>query len=234
MENIAEALKMAFGVLIALLLISLLVYAFNIISSTENTRTDKEVVQEVIDFNKKFLAFEKSSMYGTDVISVISLAISTNETYNAEYSLVDDGKFYEERDGTINIIFKINKDVTAWKTYYDRTPKLMENPATGKMEYNRDWRLIEESALGHRNPEPTTILNGNRTYDLSNVSSFNLIKRIAIDGNSEVRTEIKGMKKTEIDESGFNDFKTRIFECTDVQTRPTGRVYSMTFIEKDV
>lgn len=234
MENIAEALKMAFGVIIALLLISLLIYAFSIVSDIENTKTDEKVIEEITEFNKRFMAFQKSSMYGTDVISVISLAISTNETYNAAYSAIDDGKYYAERDGTINIIFRIKKDVTAWKTYYDRTPKLIENPETGRMEYNRDWRLIEESVLGHRNPEPTTILPGNRTYDLSNDTSFNLIKRIAINGNSEVRTEIKGMKKTEIDESGFNDFKTRIFECTDVQSRPTGRVYSMTFVEKDV
>ena len=41
MENSADALQLAFGVVIAVLLLSLLVYVFNNISSLENTKRDQ-------------------------------------------------------------------------------------------------------------------------------------------------------------------------------------------------
>ena len=84
MENSADALQLAFGVIIAVLLLSLLVYVFNNISSFENTKRDQEVVQQTSEFNKKFLAFDKTSMYATDVISVLGLAISNNKIQNQE------------------------------------------------------------------------------------------------------------------------------------------------------
>ena len=54
MENSADALQLAFGVVIAVLLLSLLVYVFNNISSLENTKRDQEVAQQTSEFNKKF------------------------------------------------------------------------------------------------------------------------------------------------------------------------------------
>lgn len=222
MENIAEALKMAFGVIIALLLVSLLIYSFNMINQTENTKTDLKVQEEVIEFNKKFIAFQKTSMYGTDLISILSLAITTNETYNVEYSSDEnDGKYYEERDGTINIKFKLKSDVKAITTYWTREPIIVDG------KYHREWREDKPATRD-------TILNANMEYNLQNGLSLDKIKKIAVEGNSNIIVETKGMKKKEMDTSGFNDFKTRIFECTDVKSRPTGRIYSMTFVEKDV
>ena len=79
MENASNALMMAGGILLALLILSLLVFTFNIINRSENAKTDQKMIQEAQEFNKKFLAFEKSSMYGTDVISILGLAIRSEE-----------------------------------------------------------------------------------------------------------------------------------------------------------
>ena len=54
MENASNALMMAGGILLALLILSLLVFTFNIINRSENAKTDQKMIQEAQEFNKKF------------------------------------------------------------------------------------------------------------------------------------------------------------------------------------
>ena len=97
MENSADALQLAFGVIIAVLLLSLLVYVFNNISSFENTKRDQAVSQQTAEFNKKFLAFDKTSMYATDVISVLGLAISNNKIQNQAITANSNRRRYKSK-----------------------------------------------------------------------------------------------------------------------------------------
>ena len=45
-------------------------------------------MQETTEFNKKFEAFNRSTMYGTDIISVIGMAISNNMIYNQQKYII--------------------------------------------------------------------------------------------------------------------------------------------------
>lgn len=113
MENSADALQLAFGVIIAVLLLSLLVYVFNNISSFENTKRDQTVSQQTAEFNKKFLAFDKTSMYATDVISVLGLAISNNKIQNQAITANPLGNYEETLAYSINIEIVIAEDIKA-------------------------------------------------------------------------------------------------------------------------
>ena len=82
MENAANAIKIAGELLIGLLLISLFVFVFNQMENAETARDNDELLQQTIEFNKKFESFNKTYMYGTDLISVLALAYAKNQTAN--------------------------------------------------------------------------------------------------------------------------------------------------------
>lgn len=225
MENAASALQMAAGVLLALLLISLFVYVFNSISQTENTRADVEAAAEITKFNNKFLAFDKSSMYGTDLISILGLAISNNQIYNQVNEYHPDGRYRENIEGTINIKFKLKEDVYTRKTYYKFTSTYNNG------EWENKWNLDSDKTP---NPEKTVVLNRNIMYTLETTVGYDAIQKIAIEGNQNVSQKVNGKKMIEEDNSGFDDLKKRIFKCTNVEYNGVGRIYCMTFEEKDI
>lgn len=228
MENAADALRMAVGVIIALLLISLFVYVFNSISGAENARADSEAAAETSEFNKKFLAFDKSSMYGTDLISILGLAISNNEIYNQQYTAKPDGKYNQNVDNTINIKFKLLDDVYTKTTYYKFFSKHHQDE-TGR--WIGEWDLDTTKSP---NPKTTKILNKNIEYTLETPVGYDSISKIAIEGNENVSQEIIGNEMIETDNSGFNDLKKRIFTCTNIEYNGVGRIHCMTFQEKDI
>ncbi len=225
MENISSALQMAAGILLALLLISLFVYVFNSISGAENTKADIEAAAEITKFNNKFLAFDKSSMYGTDLISILGLAISNNQIYNQVAEYHADGRYRENIEGTINIKFRLLDDVNTKTTYYQFVEKYV----------NGEWEAKWEKDTNYSpNPQTTKVLNKNVVYTLETTTGYNEIAKIAIEGNQNVSQKVNGRKMIEKDSSGFDDLKKRIFKCTNVEYNGVGRIYCMTFEEKNV
>lgn len=228
MENAASALQMAAGALLALLLISLFVYVFNSISGAENAKADVEAAAEITKFNNKFLAFDKSSMYGTDLISILGLAISNNQIYNQTHTARPDGKYNENVEGTINVKFKLLDDVNAKVTYYRFYSQHHQNSdGTWVSQWDKDTSYTP-------NPSTTKILSKNILYTLETTVGYDAIQKIAIEGNENVSQQVVGRKMTETDSSGFDDLKKRIFKCTNVEYNGVGRIYCMTFEEKNV
>ena len=231
MENASNALMMAGGILLALLILSLLVFTFNIINRSENAKTDQKMIQEAQEFNKKFLAFEKSSMYGTDVISILGLAISNNETYNQSYTMHPDGRYDSRVDGSVNVEFTLLEPVTAITREYNYTREWN----TETRQYDIDW--VEDES----NRSTTPIFEKNKKYSLELKDSpsslekkiFDNIIAIAVNGNNAIDVKTVGTKRIVTDGSGFNEFKKRIFECAEIKYNQTGKINYMCFKEKD-
>ena len=227
MENAAEALKIAGELLIGLLLISLFIFVFNRISSIEETKSQQELIQQTTDFNKKFNAFEKSSMYGTDLISVLGLAYANNKSANLEKQMFHKGDidgFYDSEIGnSINIKFKLKDNI--YKTITTEVYKVQNG----------------ESTLESKNVEQKgEIFKANTWYSLSsktdggadNMNIVKSIKGIVIDGNTtQVQTKKSGIRTTIIttDSKGFSEFKKNVFKCTGVEYNDVGRIYCMSF-----
>ncbi len=226
MENAAEALKLAGELLIGLLLISLFIFVFNRISSIEETKSQQELIQQTTDFNKKFNAFEKSSMYGTDLISVLGLAYANNKSANLEKQMFHRGDidgFYDPEIGSsINIRFKLKDNI--YKTVTKETYEVQNGIST----------LIDRDV----NPGGE-IFKANTWYSLSadNKNVVKTIKEIVIDGNTtQVKTKKLSTIKTQVittDSKGFSEFKKNVFKCTGVDYNDVGRIYCMTFVPVD-
>ena len=223
MENAAEALKLAGELLIGLLLISL--FIFNRISSIEETKSQQELIQQTTDFNKKFNAFEKSSMYGTDLISVLGLAYANNKSANLEKQMFHRGDidgFYDPEIGSsINIKFKLKDNI--YKTVTTEKYKVKDGINT------LENRTVEQKG---------EIFKANTWYSLSadNMNVVKTIKEIVIDGNTtQVKTKKSGITTTvtTTDSKGFSEFKKNVFKCTGVDYNDVGRIYCMTFVPVD-
>ena len=78
MENASYALKMAAGVLLAVLILSIMTFILNNYTQTQKTILESKKSEKVVEFNEQFQAYEKAQMYGTDVISCLNLVYSIN------------------------------------------------------------------------------------------------------------------------------------------------------------
>lgn len=111
MENASKALYIAGSLLIALLVISLLVYTFNNLGGVEEQKDEIAYEESITAFNREYEAFNKKIMYGVDVISCINKAVSNNEKYvkeiNGKYgSWASGGASGEEAVIDIQVLLK--------------------------------------------------------------------------------------------------------------------------------
>lgn len=258
MENSADALQLAFGVVIAVLLLSLLVYVFNNISSLENTKRDQEVAQQTSEFNKKFLAFDKTSMYATDVISVLGLAISNNKIQNQAITANPKGNYEETLDYSINIEIEIKEDIKAREitTAYieekdsgtglvnqnkiperdSRLPSSMrgENPIVNENIRLRQGTYSLDIYKKSSNGEYEVDSSGNKRTDDTAKNAYEMLEGIAISSDGYVKPEIKTkgriILKTEKDAYGLNDFKKTIYKCEKIGYDGSGKINYMKFV----
>lgn len=81
MENASQALLIAGGVLIAIVLITLGVYVYVSLHNVASMQDQKAQTEQLVNFNKKYEAYNKSLMHGTDVATVCFMAAEDNRKY---------------------------------------------------------------------------------------------------------------------------------------------------------
>ncbi len=107
MENAAKALEIAAGVLLAVIIVSLIVYFFSTISEWPQQEDNMETAEQLAQFNLEYEVYEKSAMYGVDVISCLNKAASNNLKYvEGTHGFLSGNKYGNEF--TVNVYVKIN------------------------------------------------------------------------------------------------------------------------------
>ena len=81
MENATEALYIAAGTLLGVMIISLVVFFFRRVGSLQEQQDRIMTADQLAEWNNVYLAYNKKIMYGTDLISVLNKAQSNNEKY---------------------------------------------------------------------------------------------------------------------------------------------------------
>lgn len=101
MENASKALLIAGGVLIAILIVSVLVVTLNIVNSNQKTREKTLATEQLAEFNQKYEAYNKKALRGTDIITLMKMAIENNNNMEATQK----GQQY-----FINVILNLKKE----------------------------------------------------------------------------------------------------------------------------
>lgn len=147
MGNASKALLMAGGVLIAILILTLIVYVYLSMSSFRNTQNMKRTMEEVAKFNREYEAYNKTRLYGTEIITVIKKAID----YNQRLDTTD----------------KINIILTTKQDFKQKTVTITYND-DGTTEENTDYGDEALSIDNGRNE----LLRGNQKLNTDFVGDF--------------------------------------------------------------
>ena len=80
MENASKALIFAGTILISLMVISALVFAYRDLTSVKRQETENQKVEEIAEFNKSFESYEKD-LNGTQMFSLANKIADYNTKY---------------------------------------------------------------------------------------------------------------------------------------------------------
>ncbi len=78
MENASKALLIAGGVLIGILVVSVLVLAFNQMSEYQSSSSNLEKSNQLSQFNAQFVQYAKPNLKGTELITLLNRVVSYN------------------------------------------------------------------------------------------------------------------------------------------------------------
>lgn len=221
MENASRALLMAGGMLMAIVVISILVITFRNTSQIEQANQEAQEVEEIRMFNERFASYQKSAMYGTDVISVLNMAISNNRKYD-----VNPGEDYY-----VDVIFTLKRDVMDEIYHYkyeeDYNPPRYDKKETISNNPRRSTDALKKDTEYSLTNNYSTLYNFVRNADApdSKILDEAPYKRIYKDND-------KKKMLTEYYEIyyGMANFKRFTFRCIDVDYDDTnGRIIRMEF-----
>ena len=82
MENASNALKIAAGILISLLIVSLLVYGITVLRKYQNTSDEVKRVEQIQKFNQNFESYNKKVVSGYQMVSLANLTRDINQRYS--------------------------------------------------------------------------------------------------------------------------------------------------------
>ena len=133
MENASRALVMVGAVLIAILIMSLLVYFFTQPGKMYSSINEKKEAKILQNFNKQYESFNRNNLYGVDIISAMNKVLDNNKQ-NEGYN-----NLQIEMQVTIKSNSNPNKDVLHFL-----------HPPGSNRTYLYAWQL-EEVLIGKNN-----------------------------------------------------------------------------------
>ncbi len=215
MENAAKGLLIAGGMLLAVIVISIFIYGYTNITHLAEADKNEQLLKEIQEYNQPYLAYNKSAMYGTDVISILNLALSNNKLNNVQNS--HDDQLY------VNVSFKLKFD-SIQDTVYVHTL----NTRTNRYEVSKA-NTSKNAQYGGLNFEFTP-----GEYSLKNhleeIKAFLESSNDLEEKKEVIDTAQNGtVLKYTIKYSGIADFKRKTFKCSKVEYDEFGRIKSLKF-----
>ena len=78
MENATKALLIAGGVLIGIIILAALIYAYTSFTRVAAENEQAKATEQLAEFNKPYTSYEGKILRGAEVISVVNRAVSDN------------------------------------------------------------------------------------------------------------------------------------------------------------
>lgn len=228
MENASKALIMAGSILIALLIIGLLVIGYNQISGLEQTRTDTDVNQKMVEYMRQFEQFNRT-LYGSELLSLANL----QEDYNTSEAREDVG--YDR----IEITVQINTGIVD-STYYVAGTHSLETIADNQRRLENDIASYEQTQRKYNN-RSVKYYSQKRYREIavdfgmdppSDMADYD-IEYYYLRNNSTTTSLLNEIQEYTNLTAIYTEFRTgKRFRCTEVEyNNSTGRISSMYFVE---
>lgn len=179
MEDASKALIMAGSILIGVMLLTLFVVTINKISIWPEAQDEIKQSEQIAKFNAEYEVYQKSAMYGVDVISCLNKAKSNNEKYVEGGSFLGEagyGKNYE-----VNVTIELKTHLT----------ESISVTAISHDTISYKERTIYDSVMGIRNAYDTPlkmsdVFNINTDEQLTSFRENDFIKYTIEKSNSGI------------------------------------------------
>jgi len=237
MENASKALVMAGSILLSIMIIGLLVFAYNQLSATKQTESNADFVEKSNYYSSKFEGYNKT-IYGSELLSLTNLY----EDYN---KVQGEMKGYEK----ITIKVKINRKIDVnGIIYFNVGNQTVDNILLGKeklenkiQEYEGAFRNNSKMYKGK-----TVLYYSSKTYkeiallfgydyddtNISGKTDYEIGDYLVTQGSSDVKELINDINEYKLLKSSYVEFKNKKFKCQKIQYgNISGRINLMEFIE---
>ena len=256
MENATKALLISAAVMIAIMVLSLLMMAYNQVSDYYQTQHTDAMAKQTEEFNNKFINYDRDNIRGSDLLSLMNKVIDFNERYS-----YTEGTDYKGIEITIKIGSQYLDDFTyPLNSSYGMTnttnhiKEEITNKTGGRTNREKDRELIELTGLETElieyarpkgielNKGKLETLSANISNILINENPINQYAESIIEKRKDVLKEILGvndinnnqieiLKEVTYQYYQFMQFKRAYFKSSgEFEIDPdTGRICGMTF-----
>ena len=121
MDNASKALLMAGGMLLAILILTLLIYAWSLFSEYQSSRDDLADIENTAKFNQQFTNYDRDDVQGYELITLVNQIIDYNERKTEDTKNNNNVRY-----NPMAITIDINEQADAF-TYEDKTNRLISN-----------------------------------------------------------------------------------------------------------
>lgn len=209
MENASKALLIAGGVLIAILILSVLVVTINIINSNQKTQEEALATEQLVKFNQKYEAYNKKALRGTDIITLMKMAIENNNSASS------DNPYY------INVIIDLGNEK-------------IEDTSTRTVVLDKDKKVISDKTERVSSPLTGTskIILGtwiDKVHYKTNGKVEEFFSSASLTDSEDEKKDRNGNTIITYKYSSFTTFKNDIFQCTNVKYNNQGRIKELEF-----
>ena len=208
MENASKALMMAGTVLIALMVISALVFMYRDLTSEKRQESENQKVEETAEFNKSFESYEKD-LKGTQMFSIANKIIDYNEKYAGK-----DG--YEEITLTVHTD-RGNKNAQ----YYAELQADVDQMINEKYKSSSNLEALYEA----RNNETST-------DEKTRTQVEQTIKELQKELGDKYNAAYQNVKKDWNQYSKYKDLKTKTYKSDGITYYSNGRIKTMIYTQK--
>lgn len=208
MENASKALMMAGTVLIALMVISALVFMYRDLTSEKRQESENQKVEETAEFNKSFESYEKD-LKGTQMFSIANKIIDYNEKYAGK-----DG--YEEITLTVHTD-RGNKNAQ----YYADLQADVDQMINEKYKSSSNLEALYEA----RNNEIST-------DEKTKTQAEQTIKELQKELGDKYNAAYQNVKRDWNQYSKYKDLKTKTYKSDGITYYSNGRIKTMIYTQK--
>lgn len=215
MENATKALEMAGSVLLGLLILGCLVFAYNQLADVKKEEQTSERIQQATDFNEDYLAYNRDNLYGSDIFSIANLIINYNKKEH-------DTKDYTEITISVKTKNQIIGSKYFNKTMYDANDiKNTYNNLSNEITRVGNIKYFNKAVAYWSNYGTSTRLENQITQEVSNPNAVRIEK---------LKTDIQEYNNLVNEQK---DMARKTFRCSNVEyDQNTGRVTKMEFTER--
>lgn len=210
MENASKALLMAGTILISLMVISALVFAYRDLTSVKRQETENQKVEEIAEFNKSFESYEKD-LNGTQMFSLANKIAD----YNTKY--VDNMNEGYERITLTVIVNGQGKDETYFSDLQSKVDKMMNEKyiSSNNLEALKEAKENETNSDDKAKEKASKILK-----ELENKLGAPRYYRAYKEVNNDWNTY-----------NSYRELKNKKFKSNGVEYYSNGRIKSMSYTQ---